>query len=177
MSDSDIVKQVLVENETGNELDISTKYVVRTVNIPTKMKISLYENGSLVSTERLAELGLSLKGYTKLEVETSEYGNLYEMDSENDGALQKRVRQYKSMLDQLGLAYDSTQDVVMAAIQSASMTDAEKAALALTMKTVYDAITTNLEYLGSEMPHMDTYEKLAKLIKYLPKEESDSASA
>ena len=170
MSDSDIVKQVLVENETGNELDISTKYVVRTVNIPTKMKISLYENGSLVSTERLAELGLSLKGYTRLEVETKEYGNLYEMDSENDGALQKRVRQYKAMLDQLGLAYDSTQDVVMAAIQSASMTDAEKAALALTMKTVYDAITTNLEYYGSETPHIDTYERLAKLIKYLPEE-------
>lgn len=56
----------------------------------------------------------------------------------------------------------------VAAIQGASITDAEKATLALTMKTVYDAITTNLEYLGSECPHMDTYAKLPKLIRFLP---------
>ena len=43
-----------------------------------------------------------------------------------------------------------------------------QAALALTMKTVYDAITTNLEFYGSDSPHMDTYTMLAKLIKYLP---------
>ena len=60
----------------------------------------------------------------------------------------------------------------MEAIQSAPLTDAEKAALALTMKTVYDAITTNLEFYGSETPHMDTYRQLAKLIRFLPKEES-----
>ncbi len=56
----------------------------------------------------------------------------------------------------------------MAAIQSAEMEDKDKAALALTMKPVYDAITTNLEYYGSDSPHMDTYTMLAKLIKYLP---------
>ena len=48
------------------------------------------------------------------------------------------------------------------------MEDKDKAALALTMKTVYDAITTNLEFYGSDSPHMDTYTMLAKLIKYLP---------
>ena len=39
------------------------------------------------------------------------------------------------------------------------------------MKTVYDAITTNLEFYGSEQPHMDTYKMLAKLIRFLPNEE------
>ena len=170
-NDNDIVKQVFVESETGNELDIKTKYVVRTIPVPTKMKIPLYRNGAMISENELSELGLTVKSYTRLEVDTAEYANLYAMDSANDGALQKRVRQYKAMLDQLGLAYDSTQDVVMAAIQGAPLEDAEKAALALTMKTVYDAITTNLEYYGSEEPHVDTYERLAKLIRFLPKEE------
>ena len=61
----------------------------------------------------------------------------------------------------------------MAAIQTADMDVDKKAALALTMKTVYDAITTNLEYLGSDCPHMDTYEKLPKLIRFLPAERKE----
>lgn len=36
------------------------------------------------------------------------------------------------------------------------------------MKAVYDAITTNLEFYGSETPHKDTYNYIAKLIQYLP---------
>ena len=176
-NDNDIVKQVFIETETGNELEITTKYVVRIVPVPTKLKIPLYRNGAMISEKELADLGLTLKSYTRLEVETKEYAALYERDAMGDGALQIRVRQYKGLLDQLGLPYDATQDLVMATIQNAPIDDTTKATLALTMKTVYDAITTNLEYLGSEMPHMDTYEKLAKLIKYLPKEESDSASA
>lgn len=38
------------------------------------------------------------------------------------------------------------------------------------MKAIYDAITTNLEFYGSETPHKDTYMYIAKLIKYLPEE-------
>ena len=174
MDDNDIVKQVFVDNETGEEIDVTTKYVVRTVNIPTKMKVPLYINGEMISAEELSNIGLTLKSYTRLEVEEMEYADLYAMDAEGDGALQKRVRQYKELLDTLGLSYDSNQDVVMYAIQNAQLDDTAKATLALTMKTVYDAITTNLEYLGSDMPHMDTYEKLAKLIKYLPEDVSNS---
>ena len=174
---NDIVKQTLIDSTmNGAELDINTKYVVRTIQVPTKMKIPLYRNGAIISEKELADLGLTLKSYTRLEVETKEYAELYERDAMGDGALQLRVRQYKGLLDQLSLPYDATQDLVMTAIQNAPIDDATKATLALTMKTVYDAITTNLEYLGSEMPHMDTYEKLSKLIKYLPKEESDSES-
>lgn len=173
---NDIVKQTLIENATGAEMPITTRYVVRIIPVPTKMKIPLYRNGAMISESELNELGLTLKSYTRLEVETKEYGDLYERDAMGDGALQKRVRQYKGLLDQLGLSYDSTQDDVMMAIQNAPVDDTTKATLALTMKTVYDAITTNLEYLGSDMPHMDTYEKLAKLIKYLPEESTESGS-
>ena len=167
--DTDIVKETLVDSTLNNaEYDIKTPYVTRTVNVPQQMRIPLYVNGQLKSAEELAELGLSIRQYTRLEVETAYYADLYARDAAGDGALQLRVRQYKSQLDQLGLPYDSAQDVVMAAIQSAPLTDAEKAALALTMKTVYDAITTNLEFYGSEQPHMDTYRQLAKLIRFLP---------
>lgn len=170
--DTDIVRETLVDSTLNNaEYDIKTPYVTRTVNVPQQMRIPLYVNGQLKSTEELADLGLSIRQYTRLEVETAYYADLYARDAAGDGALQLRVRQYKAQLDQLGLPYDSTQDVVMAAIQSAPLTDAEKAALALSMKTVYDAITTNLEFYGSEQPHMDTYKMLAKLIRFLPNEE------
>ena len=171
--DTDIVKETLVDSTLNNaEYDIKTPYVTRTVNVPQQMRIPmripLYVNGKLKSTEELAALGLSIRKYTRLEVDTAYYADLYARDAAGDGALALRVRQYKAQLDQLCLPYDSTQDVVMEAIQAAPLTDAEKAALALTMKTVYDAITTNLEYYGSTQPHMDTYKQLAKLIRFLP---------
>ena len=170
--DSDIVKRTLVTTG-GEEMDIRTPYIEREVQITKRMRIPLYVAGKLRPAEELAELGLAVREYTRLEVETAYYSDLYARDAAGDGALQTRVRQYQGMLDSLGLAYDSPQDVVMAAIQSAPLTDAEKAALALTMKTVYDAITTNLEFYGSETPHMDTYTMLAKLIRHLPAEVSD----
>lgn len=175
--DTDIVKRTLVDSTLdGAELNIKTPYVVREVQVTQRQRIPVYVNGKLKSAEELSELGLTVREYTRLEVETAFYADLYERDAAGDGALQLRVRQYKGMLDTLGLAYDTPQDAIMTAIQSASITDAEKATLALTMKTVYDAITTNLEYLGSDCPHMDTYEKLPKLIRFLP-EQSDGSEA
>ena len=167
--DTDIVARTLVDSTLGGaELNIKTPYVTREVQVTQRQRIPLYVNGTLKSTEELAALGLTVREYTRLEVETAYYADLYARDAAGDGALQLRVRQYKGMLDTLGLAYDTPQDAIMTAIQGASITDAEKATLALTMKTVYDAITTNLEYLGSDCPHMDTYEKLPKLIRFLP---------
>lgn len=172
--DTDIVYTVLVDNTQGGaELNIKTPYVTREVQVTQKQRIPLYVAGKLKSTEELAALGLTVREYTRLEVETAYYADLYARDAEGDGALQLRVRQYKNLLDQLHLDYSSTQDAVMTAIQTADMDVDEKAALALTMKTVYDAITTNLEYLGSDSPHMDTYSKLPKLIRFLPAERKE----
>nr|DAR57945.1 MAG TPA: hypothetical protein [Caudoviricetes sp.] len=172
--DTDIVYTVLVDSTQGGaELNIKTPYVVRDVQVMQKQRIPLYVAGKLKSTEELAALGLTVREYTRLEVETAYYADLYARDAAGDGALQLRVRQYKNLLDQLHLDYRSTQDAVMTAIQTADMDVDEKAALALTMKTVYDAITTNLEYLGSDSPHMDTYSKLPKLIRFLPAEQKE----
>ena len=168
---NDIVKQVFVDISTGEELPVTTKYVIRTLNVPTRMRVPLYENGVMVTPQRLLELGLQLKSYTREEVQEAYCNELYQKDAQGDGALQKRVRQYKGLLDDLELPYDASQDLVMMTIQTKPIPDSQKAAYALTLKTVYDAITTNLQYLGSSRPHMDTYEMLADLIKYLPKSE------
>lgn len=167
---SEVYKRILVEAD-GTELPEDKTFVIRELPVPTRVRCALYDgNGQLKSAEELAELGLTIREYTEEEWDARVYGNLYAQDAAGDGALATRVRQYKGMLDTLGLAYNSTQDVVMAAIQGAEMATEDKAALALTMKTVYDAITTNLEFYGSENPHMDTYTMMAKLIKYLPAE-------
>ena len=170
-SDTDIVKRTLIDSTLNNaQYDIKTPYVIRTVSIPTQMRIPLYVNGKLKSSEELAQLGLTVREYTRLQMQTQYYAKLYAVDAAGDGALQLRVRQYKAGLDQLGLSYSVSLDAVMAAIQQAQMTDSEKATVALTMKTVYDAISTNLQFYGSSTPLMDTYLQIAKLIKYLPEE-------
>lgn len=80
--DTDIVKEALVDSTLNNaEYDIKTPYVTRTVNVPQQMRIPLYVNGQLKSTEELAELGLSIRQYTRLEVETAYYADLYARDA------------------------------------------------------------------------------------------------
>ena len=50
--DTDIVKKTLVDSTLNNaEYDIKTPYVTRTVNVPQQMRIPLYVNGQLKSTE------------------------------------------------------------------------------------------------------------------------------
>ena len=111
--DTDIVKKTLVDSTAdGVELDIKTPFVIREVQVPTQMRIPLYVAGVLKSEEELAELGLTIREYTRLEVETAYYADLYARDAAGDGALQLRVRQYKAQLDQLGLPYDAEQDTV-----------------------------------------------------------------
>lgn len=123
--DTDIVKETLVDSTLNNaEYDIKTPYVTRTVNVPQQMRIPLYVNGQLKSTEELAELGLSVRKYTRLEVDTAYYADLYAQDAQGDKALRLRVTQYKAYLDQLGLSYSVSQDTIMAAIQQSDMTDA-----------------------------------------------------
>lgn len=41
-NDNDIVKKVFLDINTGEELPISTKYVIRTLDVPTRMRIPLY---------------------------------------------------------------------------------------------------------------------------------------
>lgn len=63
-------------------------------------------------------MGLQVKTYTREQLQSALCEDLYTRDAQDDGALQKRVRQYKELLDQLGLLYDATQDEIMATIQT-----------------------------------------------------------
>lgn len=167
---NEIVKRTLV-TASGQELDIRTPYVVREVSIPQQMRVPLYIDGTLKSTEELAELGLTIREYTQDELDAIFYAGLYASNPD----LETRVRQYATMLSDLGLEPTATLDDIMTAIE-ASETITDKVAFGLQAKTVYDAIVTNLEFCGSETPFVDTYEQLAKLIQYLPQSDPSDPS-
>ncbi len=162
---NEIAKRTLV-TASGEELDIRTPYVVREVLVPQQMRIPLYVNGTLKTVEELAELGMTIREYTQDEVDAIFYAGLYASNPD----LETRVRQYAAMLDTLGLEPTATMDDISDAI-TASEAITDKVAYGLQAKTVYDAITCNLEFCGSETPLVDTYNQLAKLIQYLPEGE------
>ena len=163
---NEIVKRTLI-TASGQELDIRTPYVVREIMIPQQTRVPLYINGILKSAEELLALGLTIREYTQDELDVIFYAGLYASNPD----LETRVRQYATMLSDLGLEPTATMDEITAAI-TASETIADKAAYALQIKVLYDAIVTNMEFCGSSEPFVDTYTQLAKLIQYLPTEEA-----
>lgn len=102
-------------------------------------------------------------GFTQEELDREFYGGMYAANPD----LETRVRQYKGILDQLGLdEYASMDEIKAVATASANILDA--AAFILEAIAVYDAIITNLEGCGADQPHMAAFEMLPKLIQYLP---------
>ena len=164
---SDIVKQTLIENTSGLELPITTRFVVRTVPVPTKMKIPLYENGQLISTERLAELGLTIRNYTREEVEAEQYAGYYAMNP----TLAARVRQYAALLTSYTLDVTATSDQINAAIIASNQTDAEKTAAAAGLLTLIHDIELNWNEVSGD--GLSAWSVLDKLIRYLPSDQSD----
>ena len=167
MKDTDIVKQTLIETETGREYDINTRYVVRTIPVPTPMRIPLYENGGLVSAERLAELGLSIRNYTRAEVEAAEYAAIYARNPQ----LAVRVRQYAEMLETYGLPVTATSDEINAAIVASDHTDAEKTAAAAALMSLIHDIELNYNEVSGN--GLSAWSVLDQLIRYLPAEEEE----
>jgi hypothetical protein len=147
------------------ELEDRTAFIEREIPIVTKVKIPLYEAGALISDERLTALNISKIGYTQAQLDAIRYPAMFAANAD----LATRVRQYKSRLDELTLPYTASLDEITAAI-STSETIANKAAYGSEMNVIYSAIITNLEFCGSDTPHMDAYLELAKLIQYLPEE-------
>lgn len=162
--DTDIVKRTLVDSTAGGaELDIRTPYVIRQIPVPTRMRIPLYVAGELKSAEELAELGLTVREYTRLEVETAQYAAVYAANP----TLAERVRQYAALLDAYGLAATATSDEISAAIMGdESKTDAEKTAAGAALLTLIHDIEINYQETGE--PGLDAWAALPKLIKYLP---------
>lgn len=167
-NENDIVKQTLIETASGLELPITTKYVVRTIPVPTRMKIPLYENGELISAERLAELGLTVRNYTRAEVEAQEFAGYYAMNP----TLAARVRQYAALLTAYGLPVTATSDQINAAIMASDQTDAEKTAAAAGLLTLIHDIEINWNEVSGN--GLSAWSVLDKLIAHLPSGEAPS---
>lgn len=166
---TDIVKQTLIDSTmNGAELDINTRYVVRTIPVPTRMKIPLYENGQLISAERLAELGLTVRNYTRAEVEAQEYAGYYAMNP----TLAARVRQYAALLTAYELPVTATSDQINAAIMASDQSDAEKTAAAAGLLTLIHDIEINWNEVSGN--GLSAWSVLDKLIQYLPSDQSDN---
>ncbi len=166
--DTDIVKTVLVDAQSSNtELDIKTPYIVREVQVPQRQRIPLYVNGTLKDTEALAALGLTVREYTRLEVETEQYAACYEQNP----TLATRVRQYAAILTAYGLEATATSDQIAAAIQAdTNKTDAEKTTAAAFLLTLIHDIEINWnEVCPGE--GLTAWTVMPKLIRYLPAEE------
>ena len=159
-----IVLWKLKDLNNDQEMDIRTAFVEREIQVPQNVRVPLYSDGVIVSDEQLTALNLERVGYTQTQIDTVHYAALYAANPD----LETRVRQYKGYLDELGLSYSASMDDIMAAI--ANSTIENKAAYGTQLSATYDAIITNLEFCGSDTPHMDTYIELAKLIQYLPAE-------
>lgn len=162
----EIVLWKLKDLNNDVEMDIKTPFIEREIQVIKQAKVPLYVDGVLISDEQLAALNLERVGYTQDQLDAIHYPAMYEANPD----LETRVREYKGLLDGLSLDYDSTMDEITAAVTASSMTDSEKTEYALRMTNAYDAIITNMEFCGSDTPHMDTYIELAKMIQYLPEE-------
>ena len=162
---SEVVKRVFVD-EDGREINIETQYVTRKIPVPTVMRVPLYVNGIMVGTERLEELGLTIREYTQEELDAKECAALYAANPD----LAKRVREYKGYLDQLGmLDYGATTDDIEAAV-AISTTIEDKEAFVLRVKTAFDNIVLNLQALNPEANAFSAWSKMPALIANLPAE-------
>lgn len=159
----EIVLWKLKDLTNDQEMNIKTAFITREQTITRDVKVPLYVDGVIIPDANLANLQLERVGYTQTELDVIHYANLYQYNPD----LETRVRQYKDYLDQLGLDYDAGLDDIMSAI-SASETITDKALFGLQVNITYEAIITNMEFMGFEQPHMETYTAIAKLIQYLP---------
>lgn len=164
--DTDIVRRSLTDIQTNTEIDLSSPYIVRDVQIVQRQKIPLYVNGVLKSAEELATLGLSLREYTRLEVETKEYANYYNQNP----TLAVRVRQYAALLSGYGLSASATSEQIASAIQAdTSKTESEKTTAATNLLSLIHDIEINWNEVNPGNG-FTAWSIISKLIKYLPTE-------
>ena len=161
--ENEIVKKVLVD-ENGKEMSIDTRFVVRKMMVERNVRVPLYVGNQLKSEAELAELGLTIKGYTREELDRKYCAELYAANPD----LAVRVREYKEYMDTLGLPYDAKTDDIETAVYALDMPDPDKQNLVLKIKITFDNITLNLEVFGAGFSSFSAWEKMPILIKYLP---------
>lgn len=164
--DTDIVLHTLVDATRGGiEISYRTPYVVRPQTIVRDVRIPLYVKGKIKSAEELAALGLTVREYTRLEVDTKTFGEYYAQNP----TLAHRVRQYKAILDTYNLPATAKSDEISAAIMSdESMSDALKTTAAATLLALIHDIEINWNEVSGE--GFTAWEAMPKLIRFLPEE-------
>ena len=164
---SEIVKTVIL-NSDGEE--ITAPYIERDVQIIKRMRIPLYVAGQLKSDAELATLGLTVRRYTRAELDAEECAALYSANPD----LARRVREYKGYLDQLGLNYTATTDDIEEAV-AMSVTIEDKEQFVLRIKTAFDNVVLNLQAVNADYTSFNAWEKMPVLIANLPEAESDKS--
>src|SRR5574344_891413 len=158
--DTDIVETKLIDQITGNEITSENPYVIRPVQI--NQKIPVYSRGALKSDAELASLRVTVKRITRLEKETELYRGYY---SQNPN-LAIRVRQYKNIVESLGIQAASTSDQISEAIKQSSMTDSQKQeAISSVFALIHDLEINYNEVSGNGLL---AWSLIDKFIKYLP---------
>lgn len=158
---SEILKTVIL-NSNGEA--VTTPYVDRDVQITKRMRIPLYVAGKLKGDEELAALGLTVRRYTQAELDAEECEKLYAANPD----LAKRVREYKSYLDQIGiLDYSANTDMIEEAI-AISTTIEDKEQYVLRIKTAFDNVVLNLQAVNSDYTAFDAWSKMPALVANLP---------
>lgn len=167
VSDDTVVLRKLKNTGTGEFLEIRTPFVEREISVPTRVRIPLYVNGELLSAAELADLGLEIVEFTQDELDAQTYPSYYAANPD----LAIRVRQYKALLDTLGLAYDATTDDIEEAVAiSVSVEESDKLALITRIKAAFDNVVLNLQAIGVEAASYEAWRAMPKLVKYLPEE-------
>ncbi len=162
-----IVLWKLKDLKNNQEMDVKTAFIEREIQVVRRSKVPLYVDGVLISDEQLAGLQIERIGYTQTQIDTAHYAAMYAANPD----LMTRVRQYKAYLDDIAVDYASSMDEILVAIDTfCQLKNKDKALYGSQIKVVYDAIITNMEFCGSDTPHMDVYIELAKMIQYLPAE-------
>lgn len=169
--DTDIVHRTLIDAAQGGiEIDYRTPWVVRRQTITRDVRIPLYIRGEIRSAEELAALGLTVREYTRLEMDTKRFGEYYAQNP----ALAARVRQYKAILDAYGLSADAKSDQIAAAITGdESLSDAEKTAAAATLLALIHDIEINWNEVSGD--GLSAWQVMPRLIRFLPVEAEEEA--
>ena len=109
-------------------------------------------------------------GYTDVRpiIPVPEPVNLYAEWYAANPDLATRVREYAALLDGLELAHTATTDEIAAAINTQIEGDSARVTMILQMRTAFDNIVLNLEYLDVTKPQYTAWSEMPNLIANLP---------
>ena len=132
--------------------------------------MTYYKDGIEYQGPEMGAIWMAENGYTTTPPPEPEPVNQYAEWYAANPDLAKRVREYAVLLNGLGLAYTATTDEIAVAINSQIEGDSARIAMILQMRTAFDNIVLNLEYLDVTKPQYTAWAEMPNLIANLPSE-------